>query len=76
MAGTRAALIQLCQEVAVRLVEAPPEDAPGRADKGVSLRDEASRWCAVLPQIEAVRSAAKAARAAQAAEQGTATGGT
>ncbi|MEU1745857.1 hypothetical protein [Micromonospora arida] len=86
MDGSRAALVQMCREVAVRLVEAPPEgapgrahqspDAPGRADKGVSLRDEASRWCAVLPQIEAVRSAAKAARAAQAAEQGTATGGT
>lgn len=76
MDGTRAALVQMCRDVATRLVEAPRENEPGRTETtpGAILRDEVSRWCAVLPQIEAVRSAARAAQVAE--EGGTATGGT
>jgi hypothetical protein len=47
--STLMALGQMCDELAPRVTDGP-------------LRDEAVAWCAVLPQIDAVREAAKASR--------------
>lgn len=65
--GTRAALTQMCRELVSRLADEPRAGGPERTgdEPGVSLREEAALWCALLPQIEGVRSAARVAQGAE-----------
>lgn len=65
--GTRGALTQMCRELASRLAEEPRAGGLERTgeEPGVSLRDEAALWCALLPQIEGVRSAERVPQGTQ-----------